>query len=579
MDFSTGTSINAGSSTLVGAGQSRVTANATNTCCCPSCGGLECLDRTRFFAGQLLTQADLNNEQSYWLAKNRLHNRYLVGWGVVCGLQVSCGECDGWVVVQPGYAIDPCGNDIIVCETQNFNVLKAIQECCAPAKKAQANCSPLRYNPDPACKESKQEWCITIRYREQASRMVTPLTKATSQSAGNCTCGSGCGTGSTSATTSSSSSSSCEPTRIVEGFELGVVLGSEVAAALLAADPYSMTEQVKQCVDGIMTLYNQAPYIKEDENALSAYTAACNYLNAVRQFFASADRLTRCSLLDRLSAIKIDAPTKDQERGTYTGIVAELRNILQKSLRDCLCYALAPPCKPAPCDDRIVLACVTIQNGKILDICHFPGRKQVVTLQTLGYWLGTSGADSIKLVLEKWLYKLCCKTTEEARDSITFNNGSVYDNEAITAAGLTSGAAVNRLISHYIAQAIGAQAVNALNPNAQAVDLRPLVNQDAKTAAALLKEQGFTQVTVKSVDGDPSWTADAVDASAQFAPAAVSTSQPLVVYTKGSVVVGVDVVDSTAKILDLQNQIDALKIHLSQTSQTAAVANTTTDKS
>ena len=57
---------------------------ATNTpsqakCCCPACVGPECLDRTRFFAGQLLTEADLNNEQSYWLAKGRLHNRFLHG--------------------------------------------------------------------------------------------------------------------------------------------------------------------------------------------------------------------------------------------------------------------------------------------------------------------------------------------------------------------------------------------------------------------------------------------------------------------------------------------------------------------
>src|SRR5712672_3146475 len=86
-------------------------ASATNTpanpCCCPACTGLQCLDRTRFFAGQLLTEADLNNDQSYWLAKSRLHNRYLHGWGVACGLQVVCGPCDGWVTIKTGYAIDP----------------------------------------------------------------------------------------------------------------------------------------------------------------------------------------------------------------------------------------------------------------------------------------------------------------------------------------------------------------------------------------------------------------------------------------------------------------------------------------
>ena len=29
-------------------------------CVCPACGGLECLERPRYFAGQLLTEAELN---------------------------------------------------------------------------------------------------------------------------------------------------------------------------------------------------------------------------------------------------------------------------------------------------------------------------------------------------------------------------------------------------------------------------------------------------------------------------------------------------------------------------------------
>src|SRR5215469_8357807 len=112
---------------------SAATTCCETTCCLPAaCEVLQCLDRTRWFAGQLLTESDLNNEQSYLLAKNRLHNRYLHGWGVVCGLQVVCAECDGWVTVKTGYAIDPCGNDIIVCEDQPFNVIQAIQACCAP---------------------------------------------------------------------------------------------------------------------------------------------------------------------------------------------------------------------------------------------------------------------------------------------------------------------------------------------------------------------------------------------------------------------------------------------------------------
>lgn len=57
---------------------------------CPSCGGLECLCRPRFFPGQLLTDRDLNLLTRYIVEKNKLHNRYLHGWGVACGLEVTC---------------------------------------------------------------------------------------------------------------------------------------------------------------------------------------------------------------------------------------------------------------------------------------------------------------------------------------------------------------------------------------------------------------------------------------------------------------------------------------------------------
>src|SRR5258707_14020623 len=61
---------------------------------CPACGGLECLCRPRFFPGQVLTDDDLNRLENYVVAKNRLHNRYFHGSGVVCGLEVVCDACN-----------------------------------------------------------------------------------------------------------------------------------------------------------------------------------------------------------------------------------------------------------------------------------------------------------------------------------------------------------------------------------------------------------------------------------------------------------------------------------------------------
>src|SRR5918999_2707344 len=82
---------------------------------CPACGGLECLCRPRFFAGQLLTDEDLNRLDAYIRGKNRLHNRMLHGWGTVNGLEVSCTPCGNTVTVSSGYALSPCGEDIVLC--------------------------------------------------------------------------------------------------------------------------------------------------------------------------------------------------------------------------------------------------------------------------------------------------------------------------------------------------------------------------------------------------------------------------------------------------------------------------------
>ena len=71
------------------------------------------LVRNHYFAGQLLSADDLQREQDYMLARLRRRNRFLTGWGVVAGLEVSV-EQGGTVVVQPGFAIDCAGNELIV---------------------------------------------------------------------------------------------------------------------------------------------------------------------------------------------------------------------------------------------------------------------------------------------------------------------------------------------------------------------------------------------------------------------------------------------------------------------------------
>jgi hypothetical protein len=76
------------------------------------------LTRPRYFEGKLLTAADLDQEQDYVRTKHRRHNRLLHGVGVVSGLGVSLTSQDGEsaVVVSPGLAIGPTGEELLICE-------------------------------------------------------------------------------------------------------------------------------------------------------------------------------------------------------------------------------------------------------------------------------------------------------------------------------------------------------------------------------------------------------------------------------------------------------------------------------
>ena len=91
-------------------------ARAASTCSCGSCDTCG-LERVRFFPRQILGADDLNTEQRYFREKQRRHNRYLHGWGVVCGCEVKPSPTTAkpfQVVICPGYVVTPCGDEIMI---------------------------------------------------------------------------------------------------------------------------------------------------------------------------------------------------------------------------------------------------------------------------------------------------------------------------------------------------------------------------------------------------------------------------------------------------------------------------------
>ncbi len=119
--------------TMVRVSTTRTKGPAKHDCGC-GCGGtggsccdLECLVRPNFYCGQLLTDADLSAVVQ-WTRDRLALSRFRDGWGVVCGLEVTCSEPEGacgcgcgspkgcTVWIGKGYAVDCCGNDLVVCE-------------------------------------------------------------------------------------------------------------------------------------------------------------------------------------------------------------------------------------------------------------------------------------------------------------------------------------------------------------------------------------------------------------------------------------------------------------------------------
>lgn len=76
------------------------------------------LERVRYFSHQLVTVEDMRAEQEYFREKMRRHNRFVHGWGVVCGLKVKAANSSSLRIdITSGYALGPHGDEIFLPET------------------------------------------------------------------------------------------------------------------------------------------------------------------------------------------------------------------------------------------------------------------------------------------------------------------------------------------------------------------------------------------------------------------------------------------------------------------------------
>jgi len=349
-----------------------------------SCGGAGCTScqtqgyvRPRFFAGQLLTEDDLQALSAYVLNKNRLHNRHFMGDGVVCGLQVTCNPCGGGkLIVQPGHALDCCGNDLVLecaVELDAIAMVRDLRRNMLGGYDCGDPCADRKPNGDKRDNTQKdptpRHYSLYLRYSEEDSDPVAPY--ATDEPCGP---------------------AGCEFTRVREGVRFELRCHSDMPPpdgflqrALACLSDLTRAEALSAALS---KLFDETPGNEPTSADVStAKEALLDLLDATAQ-------LTDCRLRGDVAAIPVPPAGADIDDARKALVLGYVRLV-----RDCICRAVLPPCPP--CDDiGVLLASIELADCQVIDICNLE-RKFVLTAPNFRYWFPANLFGDL-------IERLCC---------------------------------------------------------------------------------------------------------------------------------------------------------------------------
>jgi hypothetical protein len=329
-----------------------------------TCCDLICFERPNYFCGHLLTDTDLSLAQQYSIEKHKLHNRTLHGWGVVCGLRLTCDAQCGGVMIDSGYAIDDCGNDLVVCEPQRFDVLAKLRE-------HKYLFDDLMYDPckpkeePPKC-EDRRCFYIVACYDENATNFTTPFVA-------------GC----------RPSLTECEPTRICEGVRFDIL--EELPPE------HSWLEDLKRRLEGCFCIFTRGSFaqtlttnkqrlegILSSPQGLSATNHSsyndlfCQLRGLFLLYLKQHPDKYNCKIDDEI--IKTALPDPQAQSNTYGTDVrdafCDLLRLAWQYAISCALGELVPRCPPAKHAGCVVLGTVELEGGCIVHVCNCP-RKYV----------------------------------------------------------------------------------------------------------------------------------------------------------------------------------------------------------
>jgi hypothetical protein len=377
--------------------------------------------------------------------KNKLHNRHLFGSGVVCGLEVKCAPCDsGFVSVAAGYALSPCGEDIVVCKQDMVDICALIARC---RTDTEPDCAP--YRGQDSCGEVIEDWILSIRYAESPSRGITPLTGAgqgcgcscagpcSGKCGGGSTCGCGggptCSCGAAKGLTdpeplrqprlNRGAPPSCEPTLTCETYRYDVFRAPEEKprdprgevggiAGIFSQLEGDMFARITCCLKELEASIPKAPGDTSapiaDADKAKWFAWACQVRTALANYLVRVGAHD-CQAIAKLQSVVIPSPAQPAAAFTAALQFAELQMALLvfEAIIACFCSNALPPCPP-PGDPRVPLALVKVRRGDctVISVCNWtPLRKHVLTFPTLEYWFGWI---PIERLLRTAMHNLCC---------------------------------------------------------------------------------------------------------------------------------------------------------------------------
>jgi hypothetical protein len=153
------------------------------------------LARARYFNRQVVLPTDLTQDQIYALARFRRHNRLLHGWGVVgpglvpekvdpsktvddlrklygtdpAGVEPASGH---WIVVGPGYALTPLGDEILLTCSVFIDVTREYPD--GSLLVVPADCR--RATAERPLDRSEETWALVVEAWEEPSGAVRTAT-------------------------------------------------------------------------------------------------------------------------------------------------------------------------------------------------------------------------------------------------------------------------------------------------------------------------------------------------------------------------------------------------------------------